>query len=134
MTSRPRKLSPGAQPGNPQLRAKRGNLNALKHGFYSRRFTDAEKSDLDAFPIADLASEIALLRIAIRRIFDLSYGIDDLDQAFALLRLLSTAAGRLARLHRVQIILKGDPQDETNQIITQAISEYSQELNPRWKT
>lgn len=40
-----------------------GNTNALKHGFYSRRFRDIEFSDLDVITVADLQNEIAMMRV-----------------------------------------------------------------------
>jgi hypothetical protein len=55
------KRHPGAQPGN---------TNALRHGFYSRRFCRAEKDDLQRNLLNNLDDEIALLRVAIRRVFD----------------------------------------------------------------
>ena len=57
----------GAQPGN---------LNALKHGFYSRNFLDLENTDLEAMLAQDLESEIAMLRVVVRRAFELSTAPD----------------------------------------------------------
>jgi hypothetical protein len=57
----------GAQPGN---------LNALKHGFYSRSFLDLENTDLEAMLAQDLESEIAMLRVVVRRAFELSTAPD----------------------------------------------------------
>jgi hypothetical protein len=49
----------GAQPNN---------TNALKHGFYSRRFRQIDRDDLDALPQDDrLDSEINAMRVLIRR-------------------------------------------------------------------
>jgi hypothetical protein len=53
----------GAQPGN---------TNALKHGFYSARFSPLEARDLDVALRDGVEDEIALLRITIRRVFDLA--------------------------------------------------------------
>jgi hypothetical protein len=58
----------GAQPGN---------LNALKHGFYSRSFKELENSDLEAMLAQDLESEIAMLRVVVRRAFELSTAPSD---------------------------------------------------------
>jgi hypothetical protein len=46
---------------------KKGNRNALKHGFYAQRFTDAESRNLDEAR-QDLLDEIAMLRIFADRI------------------------------------------------------------------
>ena len=74
----PRK--PGALPGN---------QNALKHGFYSRLFSNQEQLDIETHGQDGLDSEIAMLRIVTRRVFDLSSGVEDLETAFKLLALLS---------------------------------------------
>jgi len=39
-----------------------GNTNALKHGFYSRRFCDLELGDFESSLGDDLQSEVAMLR------------------------------------------------------------------------
>ena len=50
--------------------ARPGNTNALKHGFYSARFTRRGVNCLDAQPArADLLGEIILLRVFIRQMF-----------------------------------------------------------------
>lgn len=55
---------PGAQPGN---------KNALRHGFYSKRFTAEEQTRLDAQSPTDVQAEIALLRVCIDRLYDQLY-------------------------------------------------------------
>jgi len=87
-----------------------GNTNALKHGFYSRRFCDLELGDFVSSLGDDLQSEVAMLRagqcprqgIQIRRVFDLAAGIDDLEQAARLLKITAITVGRLASLLGVQ--------------------------------
>ncbi len=48
----------------------KGNKNALKHGFYSRAFREIELNDLESLE-EGLMSEIAMLRVATRRLFDI---------------------------------------------------------------
>jgi len=63
------------QPGNSQAthpgRKKRGgqpgNTNALKHGFYAKNFSLAERRGLQAVEGVILGDEIGLLRVLIRR-------------------------------------------------------------------
>lgn len=55
-----KKRAPGAQPGN---------ANALRHGFYSRKFKDMDLKDLAAMS-ATIEQEIALLRVATRRRYE----------------------------------------------------------------
>ena len=60
----------------PKINAKQvhnqGTINALKHGFYSQRFSPIELQDLDIALADGLDDEIALLRVTIRRVFDLA--------------------------------------------------------------
>jgi hypothetical protein len=44
-----------------------GNTNALKHGFYTKNFSLAERRGLQAVEGVVLGDEIALLRVLIRR-------------------------------------------------------------------
>jgi len=44
-----------------------GNANAVKHGFYSRTFRQAESKDLDGDMLGELQDEIALMRVLILR-------------------------------------------------------------------
>jgi hypothetical protein len=82
--------------------APKGNLNALKNGFYSRLFHNNESKDLNDDETGSLEHEITLLRVMIRRTMELADGIDDLSQATRVLDALGAAAGRLANLLRAQ--------------------------------
>jgi len=60
---------PGGQPGN---------KNAMRHGFYAKRFTADENKRLDGIEPTDLLSEIALLRVCMDKLtnelsFDIVY-------------------------------------------------------------
>ena len=86
------KRQPGGQPGN---------LNALKHGFYSQALKEAQSLELDeatALPVDDLSGEIALLR---QRILLLLQAAPDK------LELLCLATRAIANLTRTQYHLKG---------------------------
>jgi hypothetical protein len=86
----------GAQPGN---------LNALKHGYYSRALTKAQQLLLErarAIPADDLSGEIALLR---QRLFTL------LEAAPEKLEVLCEAMRTLARLAATHYHLKGSDAD-----------------------
>jgi hypothetical protein len=110
----------GAQPGN---------TNALKHGFYSRRFNKIETQDLEASNLDDLSGEIALLRVFTRRVFELAQDVDDLDRAVHLLSVFSRAVGKLSSAQRTRAFLRSLGHDETNQAIQQAITEVAMELS-----
>ena len=117
----PVKRSRGAQPGN---------LNALKHGFYSRRFSELELSDLEAALDDGLGSEIAALRVMIRRViekFDSNQDDLVLDEAAHLLGSVGSAMSRLASLLRTDQVISG----KSNQVmdaISEAISEFTKDL------
>ena len=81
--------------------APKGNLNALKHGFYSRLFHASEASDLAPDQLTSLENEIKLLRIMIRRTMELADGIQDLREATRVLDALGAASARLSALLRV---------------------------------
>jgi flavodoxin len=120
----PRKSSPNRKPGGQP-----GNLNALKHGFYSRGFNELELSDLEVIFETGLQSELAMLRVAIRRFFDLTDGTETLETAGQTLSLLSMAAGKLAAITRIQHMLGGDQKDEIVQEISKAIDIVMKEMN-----
>ena len=105
-----------------------GNLNALKHGFYSNRFDDAENIDLEAYLTTGLDSEVAMLRVFTRRVFELADGIQDLKEARESLGALGLAATRLATLLKSQMFLEGDQSDEVKRTITEALNEIVDDL------
>lgn len=110
--------------------APKGNLNALKHGFYSRLFRDSESSELDNDQIASLENEITLLRVMMRRTMELADGIDDLREATRVLDALGAAAGRLAGLLRAQKSLSVSQSGVADEISV-AIQQVNQELRSK---
>lgn len=92
----PHKKKRGAQPGN---------LNALKHGYYSKALTKAQAVLLqaaDKLPSDDLSGEIALLRQRLYTLLEASP--DKLD-------LLNDTVRTLARLAATHYHLKGSDAD-----------------------
>lgn len=133
---KPKKKKRGGQPGN---------TNALRHGFYSRKFQDLEAADLDKIR-AGLVDEIAMLRVSIRRVFDHSTDLaeaieqlkqdlisstssdSDNSQAFSKLNVLSNALStlgiattRLAHMLRTQKFLDGGSDDPLEELILEAL-------------
>jgi hypothetical protein len=109
--------------------APKGNLNALKHGFYSQAFRSQEAADLDTIPAGDLLDEIAMLRVAARRVFNLSQEEDNPDKLMDSLNGLGLASTRLAGLMRTQKLL-GSQQDQAAKIaISNALQEIMEEFN-----
>ena len=94
--------------------APKGNTNALKHGFYSRRFKKQEASTLDNLSntgLPHLTSEIALLRVALDRTFE-QLSNDEEVRWIDNLSEIGLAATRIASILRTQKYLDGDQGDE----------------------
>jgi hypothetical protein len=108
--------------------APKGNTNALKHGFYSRRFNDSEALELNDLK-SGLIDEIALLRVLIRRVFEKVDEIDDDVENWArMLNTLSIASTRLASLLKTQKNLNDGEGSELSNALIQALSEVKDEL------
>lgn len=116
--------------GSNQKGAPRGNMNALKHGYYSRRFRQPETSDLERVKSEEgLAGEITLLRILIRRVFEAAHEeADNLDTWVKALKTLGTGFARLATLLKAQRDLHGGEDSELAAVLNRALSEVTQEL------
>src|SRR4030066_372644 len=108
-------------------RAPKGNLHALKSGFYSRLFHATETGELTDDPPTSLQNEITLLRVMIRRTMQLAEGIDDLREATRVLDALGAAASRLANLLKVHKSLN-EGQSQLADEISIAIQRVNTEL------
>lgn len=116
-------------PPKPKRRrgAQPGNINALKHGFYARHFGKMELKDLDAILDKGLDSEINMLRVGIRRLFELTQENSDIERGIRLLSVLGSSATRLANLLRTELLLGGDRQDKVYTQLIDAIEEMANE-------
>jgi hypothetical protein len=70
------------------------NLNALKHGFYSRQFQKSELTDLEE--VGDLQEEIGMMRVVTRRLLDAARKCSDMGELINLLNTLGLASTRFA--------------------------------------
>jgi hypothetical protein len=87
-----KKRKRGAQPGN---------LNALKHGFYSHAFTSQEKDHLTQDLLGELQDEEKLLDVFMDRVFtSMEHEELDFDRRLAALRTFSLAIRSKAALQR----------------------------------
>jgi hypothetical protein len=120
MTTQPISTSKRKRGGQP------GNANALKYGFYARKYKPADLLDLDACQFSGVKDEILMMRIYIRRVIELSNDIDNLPDAVNLLRVLSLASMSLTRLLKTQQFLAGA--DEVSTTLREAIEEIAREL------
>lgn len=126
---------PGRKPG-----AQPGNKNAMKHGFYAKRFSDSESRRLDTQDLTDVKSEIAFLRVCIDRLseqldFSISYfqnkdGADTNsrdDHYLKQLNTLSIMAQSIATLVRTDHLVKGKAGDVSSAIF-EALEEIRLEM------
>jgi len=122
--------SPTDEPQEPTRRKRGGqpgNLNALKHGHYSRRVREPEAE-------VDLEQEIILMRTLVRRISEQAEKPEaQLDVLFKTLNAIGAATERLARVLKVQKVLgeatiSGEVNISAEEAILQAISEVAKEM------
>jgi hypothetical protein len=116
--TKPTKRKTGAQPGN---------SNAMRHGFYSRRFREIDKADLDKIQ-ANINDEIAALRIAARRMFEYADQIGEKDpiEAIRAFSLFGNQVRAISGLLRTKSVIEGDSTDEDARAAIDAIVETAQ--------
>ena len=95
-----------------------GNLNALKHGFYSKHFQKKELQDLEE--IGDLQEEIQMLRVVTRRLLEAALEIEDVGELSNLLNTLGLASTRVGGLMKTQKFLVCG-EENTLEVIRQSI-------------
>jgi hypothetical protein len=83
-----------------------GNVNALKHGFYTRRFTQAQLAGVEFTDYNGLVEEITILRLYARRLIELDDQTTDLSQVANILRLLCLASLTITRLVKTSQFLQ----------------------------
>jgi hypothetical protein len=107
-----------------------GNTNALKHGFYAKYFSLAERRGLEATEGAVLGGEIGLLRVLIRRFAEqvqASQGVA-LNESAQHLAVVSEAMVRLASLLRTERLLGGDEANTLFRQLERAMEAVRKEL------
>lgn len=112
------KKKPGGQPGN---------LNALKHGRYTRLVPPDNAKELPHLLSSNLEEEIRMLRQATRRLFRLADQSNDIDQWIKVLGALGLASIRTSRLLKSRDSI-GDG-DQAIEEITAAIREVLEDWN-----
>lgn len=109
-----------AKPPKTSQRAKAGNLNALKHGFYAKHFKADELQELAEATVATLNGEIGLTRVAARRVLALIDEAENAQERVALLNAITMAAMRVASLLKTKKSLSGDG-DDLNAALQEAL-------------
>ena len=108
-----------------QRGAQPGNLNAFRHGFYSKLFKPLNAEDLEGIFSTSLEEEIAMLRVATQWTFNLANQVGDINQAIKALGALGLASIRTSRLLKSQKELGNG--DQALSAIKDAINEVLRE-------
>jgi hypothetical protein len=116
--------------------APKGNHNALKHGFYSTRFSASGQPPSRALASGpsdepntlDLSDEITLLRLSIARVVNLTPPEETLDSARETLRLLCLASTAISRLVRAQYLIHGQEGETISEYIGRIAEEVRHEM------
>jgi len=113
--------------------APRGNTNALKYGFYSRKLRRVEKADLDKSDTSNsLHDEILMLRVMIRRVWELaSKDPDNLGLNIAALNALGQGVAQKSRLQWIQAQINDEDEADIDREIAEAIRRANEEYNGR---
>jgi hypothetical protein len=112
----PKKQSGRKRGGQP------GNVNAYRHGYYSEHFKPDEIRDLDAYLTQGLTDEITLMRVMVKRLFQVASNAESIENQISAINAVGRASAQLAGLLRVRQIL-GSDDSETSDIISQALTE-----------
>jgi len=83
-----------------------GNLNRLKHGFYSKRLKTMEVDEVEGLR-EDLNDELALLRAMLRRFVERWEVVESLEEDARVLDQASQVMTRLGTLLRTNYVLRG---------------------------
>ena len=100
----------------------------LRPGFYERNFDDQERIDLAAVMDGGLSSEIAMLRVTMRRFYELLCNSQQAAEMGELLGRIGLGAMRLSALLEKQKGLSADGALDSYSLISQAIDQVSREL------
>jgi hypothetical protein len=110
-----------------------GNLNALRHGFYTRRIHKRDLSGVEDTSIKGLAEEIALIRIFTRKLIECGTDTADLYEIAGILRTICLASGTITRIIKAQSFLVNDPTNfyqDVDEAIRQVRLEMGLDLPP----
>jgi hypothetical protein len=83
-----------------------GNLNALKHGFYTRRFNPTDLAGVESTDYNGLLEEIAIIRLYARRLIELDDQSTNITQVANTLRILCLASLTITRLVKTSQFLQ----------------------------
>jgi hypothetical protein len=104
-----------------------GNNNALKHGFYTRRFHKQDLSGVGEINAQSLAEEVAVMRVLARRLVEACSPDADLYELAGVLRAVCLASTTITRVIKVHAFLASQNPD-TEAAITRAINSIIDEM------
>ena len=129
MTTKPNAVIAAKESEKRKRGGQPGNTNAIKHGFYAKNFSLAERRSLQATNGVVLGDEIALLRVLIRRFAEqiqASQGLS-LTESAQHLAVISEAMLRLGNLLRTDHMLGGDQTTAFFNTLDHVLQELSEE-------
>jgi hypothetical protein len=89
-----------------------GNLNAVKHGIYTRWYRQLENAELDELAEKDLHEEISMMRVLLQRLFEMiSQESPDLETMTKALTALGKGSDHLSKLLRIDKELVKESQE-----------------------
>lgn len=105
-----------------------GNSNAKRHGFYSSKFTADESQDLQAALSVGVDDEVTLLRVGVRRLFELAGTSADAGEWASMLDAIGMASVRIAGLLKMQRMIEGG-QSSLSDALSQALNEVCNDVS-----
>ncbi len=117
----------------PHRGAPRGNLNALKHGFYTRRLHKRDLTGVESTDASCLIEEIALIRVFTRRLIESIGPESDAYELAEFLRALCLASSTITRVVKAQFLIATaglGMDDEINAAILQVNAEFRSRVLP----
>ena len=113
--------------------APKGNLNALKHGFYTRRIKKSHLTGVETTDASGLIEEIALIRVFTRRLLESIGPEADAYDLAEFLRTLCLASSTITRVVKTQFLISASGpgmDDEIAEAIRQVNAELRSKLLP----
>jgi hypothetical protein len=107
-----------------------GNLNALKHGFYTRRLKKRDLTGVEATDVKTLIEEIALVRVFTRRLIESLDPSADAYELASVLRILCVALKSITNAMKAQHWLTVNDAGQEDELNI-AIREFWSEIQSR---
>jgi hypothetical protein len=110
--------------------APKGNFNAVKHGFYTRRLHKRDLTGVESTDTSGLIEEIALIRVFTRRLLESIGPESDAYDLAEFLRALCLASSTITRVVKTQFLIAQAGPGMDNEI-AEAIKQINAEFHAR---